>query len=61
MQDPSYYRSQAARARRLAQSQTNRDVQSLLERVAHDYEELAVDLEKGAVEIRHPEMLPQRR
>jgi hypothetical protein len=28
--------------------------------VAHDYDELAEDLENGAVEIRHPELLPQR-
>jgi hypothetical protein len=27
---------------------------------AQDYDDIAEDLENGAVEIRHPEMLPQR-
>jgi hypothetical protein len=60
MQDPSYYREQTERAQRLARSQTNRDVEGLLLRMAQDYEDLAEDLENGAIEIRHPELLPQR-
>ena len=59
MQDPSYYREQAERAQRLARSQTNREVEGLLLRMAQDYEDLAEDLENGAIEIRHPELLPQ--
>jgi hypothetical protein len=31
----------------------------LLLRMAQDYEDLAEDLENGAIEIRHPELLPQ--
>ncbi len=31
-----------------------------LRRVAQDFDDVAYDLETGAVEIRHPEMLPQR-
>jgi hypothetical protein len=27
--------------------------------MAQDYEDLAEDLENGAIEIRHPELLPQ--
>jgi hypothetical protein len=60
MQDRSYYREQAERAQRLARSQTNREIEGLLLRMAQDYEDLAVDLENGAIEIRHPELLPQR-
>ena len=61
MHDASYYRAQAQRARRLAHSQTNRDIQDLLSRVARDYDDIAEDIEGGAVEIRHPELLPQKR
>jgi hypothetical protein len=31
----------------------------LLERVGRDYDDVAEDLETGAVEIRHAEMMPQ--
>jgi len=59
MENAPYYRGQAERARRLAHSLTNREVEALLERVAQDYEDIAFDLESGAVEIRHPELMPQ--
>ena len=61
MHDASYYREQAERAARLARSQTRRDVEELLQRMARDYADLAEDLETGAVEIRHPELMPQTR
>jgi len=61
MQKPAYYREQAERARRLARSTTNRDLEETLSRMARDYADLAEDLETGAVEIRHPELMPQRR
>ena len=61
MYDPSYYREQAERSARLARSQTRRDVAEQLERMARDYADLAEDLETGAVEIRHPELMPQTR
>lgn len=57
---PGYYRRQAERARRLANSQTNPEVQDILRRVAQDYDEIADDIEGGVVEVRHPELLPQR-
>jgi hypothetical protein len=58
MRSHSYYRDQAERARRLARSVTDRDegVKAILSHVAQEYEELAEDLEGGAVEIRHPEL-----
>jgi hypothetical protein len=59
MENAPYYRAQAERARRLAHSLTNCEVEALLERVAQDYEDIAVDLENGAVEVRHPELMPQ--
>ena len=61
MHDAAYYREQADRARRLARAQPAPETRSTLERVARDFDEIAYDLETGAVEIRHPEMLPQRR
>ena len=61
MQDASYYRDQAERARRLARAITNRETEALLSRVARDYEDFAEDLETGAIEIRHPELMPQTR
>ena len=58
MHSPSYYRDQAERAQRLARSVTDRDkgVKAILSQVAQEYEELAEDLEGGAVEIRHSEL-----
>lgn len=61
MQDPRYYREQAERARRLARALSHSETRSILERVARDYDDIAQDLEVGAVEIRHPELMPQRR
>jgi hypothetical protein len=60
MNDPAYYRDQADRARRLA-SQALGEIGDTLSRVARDFDEIAQDLETGAVEIRHPEMMPQNR
>ena len=61
MQEPRNYRDQAARARRLARGVTNRDLESLLLGMAQEYEDLAEDLENGAIQIRHAALLPQRR
>jgi hypothetical protein len=60
MHDPSYYRSQAARVRRLVMVPSDRETQETLQRMAQDYLDIAVDLESGAVEIRHPELMPQK-
>jgi len=61
MHEAYYYRQQAERVYRFARAQTARAAQDLLLRIARDYEDIAEDLETGAVEIRHPELLPQRR
>jgi hypothetical protein len=55
-----HYRDQADHSRRLAREQTHHETKALLERASRDYDDIAEDLENGAVEIRHPEMLPQR-
>jgi len=57
---PSYYRDQAERARRLARSVTDRErAKDVLAQVAQEYDELAEDLECGAGEPRHSELLPR--
>jgi hypothetical protein len=59
MQSATYYRQQAAKALRLIDAITTPDVVAMLERLARDYEDIAVDLENGAIDIVHPERLPQ--
>lgn len=62
MQNVGYYQEQASHARRLAAlTALPQDVIEALQRTARDYEELADDLIIGAVEIRHPDLMPQRR
>jgi hypothetical protein len=61
MHDATYYREQASRARRLARHLHQRDESALLSQMATDYDELAEDLEAGAVEIRHRNLMPQLR
>ena len=61
MHPAGYYREQAQHARRLAAMVHQPDVRDTLYKSAQDFEEIAYDLETGAVEIRHPELLPQRR
>jgi len=61
MHDARYYRDYAARARRLVDSVLDERAREALLGFAKDYDEIAEDLETGAIEIRHPEWLPQRR
>lgn len=61
MMDADYYREQAARARRLAGAVADREMQEQLRRIAVDYDDIATDLENGAIEVRHPELMPQLR
>jgi predicted RNA-binding protein len=37
------------------------DVVDALRRMARDYDDIVVDLEVGAIEIRHPELMPRLR
>lgn len=61
MKDVAYYRQQAARARRLAEMMYQREMHEMLSRMARDYDDIAEDLESGAIAIRHAELMPQRR
>jgi hypothetical protein len=54
------YREQAEHARRVARLMHQSDVTETLLRMAQDFEDVAYDLETGAVDVRHPELLPQR-
>jgi hypothetical protein len=56
-----YYREPAAPARRLARGTTRPSVVSMLAEVAQHYDEIAEDLDRGAIEIRHLELMPQTR
>ena len=60
MQSETYYREQAARARRLA-GHGRGDIYDMLLRVALDFDDIAEDLKRNAIEIRHPERLPQNK
>ena len=61
MYKPKYYREQAQTAWRLSTMVHQPDVKDALSKAARDFEDIAYDLEVGAVEIRHPEKLPQLR
>jgi hypothetical protein len=59
MHSPNYYRDQAGHARRLAGLMHQPDMTEMVHRMAQDFEDIACDLETGAVDVRHPELLPQ--
>jgi hypothetical protein len=59
--DVSYYWHQAERARRFAMEPTDRETKERLRQLAQEYVDIAEDLERGADEIRHPELRQQRR
>ena len=62
MHDVTYYQKLATRATRLSkQGMLPQDVVETLKKMAQDYEEIADDLITGAIEVRHPELMPQRR
>lgn len=56
MRDISYYRQQAERAKRLSDATVDRQLSEMLASAARDFAEIADDLERGAVEVRHPEL-----
>jgi hypothetical protein len=58
MQDAAYYREQASRARRLARGMRD-DIERLFLQTARDFDDITEDLERGAIEVRHPELMPQ--
>ena len=57
MTDASYYRERADHVRRLAEMTWQDELEALLRGVARNYQEVAEDLEAGATEVRHPELL----
>ncbi len=60
MQSSRYYRQHAERERRLSQGISDRRVVAILIRLARDYDDIAIDLDSGAIDIVHPERLPQQ-
>ena len=59
MQSAKYYRENAARARRLMAGITPGKTSKMLEKLSRDYDDIATDLERGAVDIKHPSRMPQ--
>jgi hypothetical protein len=59
MRNAAYYRQRAEHIRLLARQSSG--LHAELMRAAQDFDELAEDLLRGAVEIRHPELMPQNR
>ena len=59
---PRYFREQAEHARRLANLAHQPEMMAMLQRMAEEFEDIAIayDLETSAVDVRHPELLPQR-
>jgi hypothetical protein len=59
MHEAPYYREKAAEARWLAQATNRPDVREQLLAFARDYEEIAIDLERAAVDLAHSARMPQ--
>ena len=57
MERAAHYRDKANRALRLAEAAWQPELKDRLRSLAKDYEEIAEDIETGATEIRHPEIL----
>jgi hypothetical protein len=60
MQDPRYYRDEAARARRLSGTINHPEARAMLLKLAKDYEEIAVDLERGPSKSSIPSLCRSR-
>jgi len=56
MEEISYYLEQAARARRLSAETAQAGIRERLARLAQQYDQLADDIQQGAVDVRHPEL-----
>ena len=57
MDRAAYYRERADHARELADAAWQPDLKDMLRGFAKDYDEVADDIENGATEIRHAELL----
>jgi hypothetical protein len=60
MQTAFYYREQAKRARRLSRQVTDAADATALRTVANDLDDIATDLERGAIDIKRPDLMPQQ-
>jgi hypothetical protein len=58
MDRASDYRRQADHARQLAKATLQPNLEEILRHLAQDFDEIADDIESGATEMRHPELLP---
>jgi hypothetical protein len=59
MNSASNYRDRANHLRQLAEMTWQDDLEALLHRAAHDYDEVADDLEAGCTEIRAQQAYPR--
>jgi hypothetical protein len=57
MNSASNYRERANHLRQLAEMAWQHDLEALLRRVAHEYDEVADDLEAGFTEIRRNKLI----
>ena len=60
MYEAQYYREKATHARRLAGTVTDDDAIETLLGFAQEFDDIAEDLERGAIHIRHEHLMPQR-
>jgi len=59
MREISYYRRQAERTKRLSDATNDQQFREALASAARDFADIADDLERGAIEVRHPELVTQ--
>jgi hypothetical protein len=59
MQTISYYKTHAERLERLASGLSDPKMIETLDRLSKDYGDIALDLERGAIVMVHPERVPQ--
>ena len=57
MDHAAHYRDRASHVRELADAAWQPDLKDMLRGLAKDYDEVADDIENGATEIRHAELL----
>jgi hypothetical protein len=60
MDRAAHYRNKAERARQLADQAWQPELKNTLRSLATDYDEIAEDIESGATEIRHAELVDER-
>jgi hypothetical protein len=57
MDRATHYRDRAEHIRRLAEAAWQPELKEALRRLANDYDQVVEDIEMGATEIRHSELL----